>query len=510
MRPLPIFTALLIVALTLGSAAVLAFAAPWSGLGAADWAAVRFTLWQALWSAALCCLLAVPLARALFRRRFAGRDLLIALMGAPFVLPVLVAVLGLLAIVGRAGPVNLGLDALGLPTVSIFGLRGVVLANVFLNLPLATRMLLMGWQDIPAERFRLAASLSMGPGAVARHLEGPMTARVLPGAFVAICLICLTSFAVALTLGGGPKASTVELLIYQALRFDYDLGRAALLASVQFGLCAAVTLLAAWATLPTFHDAGRGYVGAQPPAPPGWRRWSDGALIGAAALFLGLPLLAVVWRGLPGLTDLPSGIAGAAARSVVVALGSAGLSLTAALSLSMAIAAQPPGHRLLEMAGMLPLATSSLVLGTGMFVVTRPLAPEDLALPVTVLVNALMTLPFLVRLILPQARRVLADYGRLAGSLGLTGWPALRFLILPRLRRPLAYGAGLAAALSMGDLGVIALFAGENTQTLPVLVSRLMGAYRMEAAAAVALVLVAISLALFVVLDAGGARDVDA
>ena len=60
--------------------------------------------------------------------------------------------------------------------------------------------------------------------------------RIAPGAFAVIFVICLSSFAVALTLGGGPRATTVELAIYQAVRFDFDLGRAALLSVIQLGL----------------------------------------------------------------------------------------------------------------------------------------------------------------------------------------------------------------------------------------------------------------------------------
>ena len=54
---------------------------------------------------------------------------------------------------------------------------------------------------MPAERFRLAASLGFGPGDVARVLERPMLREVVPGAFVVIFILCLTSFAVALALG---------------------------------------------------------------------------------------------------------------------------------------------------------------------------------------------------------------------------------------------------------------------------------------------------------------------
>ena len=86
------------------------------------------------------------------------------------------------------------------------------------------RLILQGWIAIPAERFRLAASLDAPVG---RLLERPMLRRIAPGAFAVIFVICLSSFAIALTLGGGPRATTVELAIYQAVRFDFDLARAA-------------------------------------------------------------------------------------------------------------------------------------------------------------------------------------------------------------------------------------------------------------------------------------------
>jgi thiamine transport system permease protein len=502
--------ALLLAALTLGSAIIVAARATSWTLGPADGAALRFTLLQAALSAGLSALLAVPVARALMRRRFAGRGLLIRLMAAPFVLPVVVAVLGLLAVFGRAGPVNGALAALGLPALSIFGLHGVILAHVFLNLPLAVRIILMGWQAIPAERIRLAQSLGFSDRAMFRHIEAPMLRAVLPGAAAVIFLLCLTSFAVALTLGGGPKSSTLELAIFQALRFDFDLGRAALLAALQLALCAAVTVATARVASPFGFGAGLDRA-VLPFAPRGWRVGLDAVAIAAAALLLLAPLLAVLLRGLPGLMDLPDGVWPAAARSVLVALASAALAVAAALVL--ALAAVPFGRfgRGIEVVAMLPLAASGLVMGVGLFLVIHPLArPESLALPVTVLVNATLSLPYLFRLLLPQARQVVADYGRLSASLGMGARARLRWVILPRLSRPLGYGAGLAAALSMGDLGVIALFAGDQGATLPLMVQRLMGAYRMEQAAGAALLLVSLSFGVFWLFDRIGDRNADA
>ncbi len=497
-------SALAALLLALVAAPLVAVAVRGAGLalGPADWAAIRFTLVQAVVSAVVSALLAIPVARALARRRFPGRSLVILLMGAPFLLPAVVAVLGLLAIFGRAGLFNTALQTVGLEPLSIYGLHGVVLAHVFLNLPLAVRMILHGWLAIPTERMRLAQSLGFGPAETCRHLERPMLREVLPGVILVILLICLTSFAVVLTLGGGPGATTIELAIYQAVRFDFDLARAAGLAAVQVLISATVAVAALILVRPAGFGAG---LDRDIPltAPGGWRRVGDTFAIAAATLFLVLPLAAVALRGMPGLVDLPPSVLPAALRSIGVALTSAVLTTAAALILALAAARRPAPF--VEAAATLPLATSGLVLGTGLFLIIQPFAPPmTLALPVTILVNTALSLPFLYRILLPEARGLRAGYGQLADSLGLQGWSRLRWLVLPRLSRPLGFGAGIAAALSMGDLGAITLFAGERQATLPLVIQQLAGAYRIEAASAASLILVTLSFALFWACDAGG------
>lgn len=467
----------------------------------ADWGTVRFTLLQATLSALASIALAIPVARALARRRFPGRGALITLLGAPFILPVIVGVLGLLAVFGRNGLLNGMLGWFGIAPISIYGLQGVVLAHVFFNLPLATRIILQGWQAIPGERFRLAASLGMSAGQVARRLEYPMLRGVLPGAAMVIFSLCLSSFAVALTLGGGPRATTLELAIYQAFRFDFDLGRAAVLALAQLGLTGAAVGLALWFSAPPGFGAGLDRVVRRWEADSFGLRLIDGAAIALAAAFLLLPLGMIFLGGLRGLGEMPRAVWEAAGVSVLIALISTALTILLALGLA----------RRGEIWGYLGLAVSPMVIGTGLFLLINPVVdPALMALPVTAGVNALMALPFAVRVLAPDMARIEAEYGRLADALGLAGWARMRWLILPRLRKTLGFSAGLTAALSMGDLGVVALFASPDWATLPLQMYRLMGAYRMEAAAGAALVLLALSLALFWIFDRGGREDVDA
>lgn len=502
--------ALLIAALTLGTLTAVALHARGSAtLGAADLGALRFTLLQAGASALLSVALAIPVARALARRSFIGRRLLIALMGAPFILPVVVAILGLVAVFGRSGWINVALITFGLPTVSIYGFQGVLLGNVFFNLPLAARLILQGWQTIPAEHFRLAASLEFAPADTFRIIEWPMLRAIVPGALLAIFLICLTSFAIALTLGGGPAATTVELAIYQAFRFDFDLTRAALLAAIQFALCAAATLASLKLSLPIATSGGLDRPVERRDAGAIALRIQDATALTLGALFLFLPLASVGLSGIGALPGLPMAVWLAALRSLGVAVVATGL--TGLIALALGLSRSRGGSRLIELAGMTPLAASPLVLGTGLFLIINPLAdPAALALPLTALTNAAMAMPFALRALLPALDQIEATQGRLADSLGLPLWARLRLVVLPRLRRPLGFALGLSAALSMGDLGVIAIFAGPHSATLPLQIYRLMGAYRMEDASGAALLLLIISLALFWFFDRGVGGDAKA
>ena len=486
--------------LIIGSLGFLLPHAEISRISTADFAALRFTLLQAALSAAVSCLLAIPLARALFRAQFWGRAALIRLISAPFILPSLAAVMGLLAVFGRGGVLNDTLAAVGAPQLSIFGLGGVVLAHVFLNLPLATRMLLNGWAGVPTERFRLAQSLSFRRGAMLRHLEWPMLRALLPSIFAVIFLVCLTSFSVVLILGGGPRATTIELGIYQSLRFEFDLRRAANLALMQTAICLLAVAFMAAVWRPAGFGAGldrkvqlRGV-------------WLDGPVIALAALFFALPLAAIVARGLAGLIDLPNGFWMAAGRSVFIAVTSAFLAVWAALMLAMA-RARGAGIWA-ELAAMLPLGTSSLALGVGAFLALRPvMPPQNAALTLAILFNAAMALPFVYRLLLPACREVQAGYARLMSSLRMSYWAMLRVVFLPRLAPIIGFGLGLSAAMAMGDFGVIALFGAADQPTLPILAARLMGAYQMQAAASVTLWLILIAFAMFWLFDHLGGRD---
>lgn len=473
-----------------------------------------FTLWQATLSTLLSVGLAVPVARALARRTaFPGRTLLLRLFVLPLVMPVIVAVFGIVAVYGQSGWINAALSAVGLPRGQyLYGLTGILIAHVFFNLPLSVRLLLPAWQAVPGDSWRLAAQLGMGSGAIFRIIELPLLRQTLPGVAVLVFLLSFTSFAVVLALGGGPAATTLEVAIYQSLRFDFDLGRAVALALLQLALGMALVgfghrLMKPMETAPLL----RAHV-LRPDLASRIGRAGDGAAILSATLFVALPVLAVLADGI-------AGPIGAVLADPVIWLGvlrSLGVGIAAGLlclGLSIALVGlqrrwrlrhPSPAVGLVEFASMAGLMVSPLALGTGLFLLFRPVVDRPaMALGLVVIMNALMALPFALKLLAAAALDAARQYDRLCAGLGLAGWNRLRLVEWPVLRRPVALCLALAASLSAGDLGAIALFGRSDTATLPLLLYQQIAAYRLQAAGVTALLLLAVSLGLFAAFERG-------
>jgi thiamine transport system permease protein len=110
-------------------------------------------------------------------------------------------------------------------------------------------------------------------------------------------------------------------------------------------------------------------------------------------------------------------------------------------------------------------------------------------------------MPFAIRAIRPAHDAAAARNDRLCASLGLGGVARLRLIEWPELRRALATAFAFAMALSLGDLGVIALFGSDAVQTLPYLLLSRMGSYRTADAAGLALFLGLICLLLVAAAD---------
>ncbi|QXC36184.1 thiamine/thiamine pyrophosphate ABC transporter permease [Aeromonas sp. FDAARGOS 1407] len=480
-----------------------------------------FSLGQALLSTLLSLGLAIPVARALARRRFTGRRLLLKLFGLSLVLPVIIAIFGIVAVHGKQGWLPQLLRSLGLdPGNYLYGLFGILLAHVFFNMPLAARLILQSIESIPESSWRLASQLGMRSIHIFRLLEWPLIRAQLPGLASLIFMLCFTSFTTVLALGGGPKSTTLEVAVYQALRFDFDLATAGGLALVQLLLTAALLLLQhKLQTTPANRLSSRRPCLRPDRHQPGTLAVDTLALLSGLAIFLP-PLLAIVVAGFhPGLlTALSSNrLWQASGQSILIALAAGTLAtlLGAALLLtSRHLKVREHKCRaaaLWEASGSMILMIPAVVLSTGLFIMFMPFTDVFALGPwLVVLVNALMALPYVLRTLSAPMQLVVRQYDRLADSLGVHSLHRLRLVEWPLLRRPLAQAAALSMILSLGDLGAIAMFGSQELTTLPWLLYQQLGSYRLTEAAATALLLLMLCFSLFWLVERGlGGKHVE-
>lgn len=512
---------LLVALLTLGSlyrhAPTLSIASIWQDAYLLH--VIRFTFWQALLSALCSVLPAIFLARALYRRRFPGRQILLRLCAMTLVLPVLVAVFGILSVYGRQGWLAQLCGWLGVDYhFSPYGLQGILLAHVFFNLPLASRLLLQSLENIAVEQRQLAAQLGMNSWQQFRFVEWPALRRQILPAGALIFMLCFASFATVLSLGGGPKATTIELAIYQALSYDYDLGRAALLAIIQLVCCLGLVLLSQKLSqaLPVGHTHAQRW---RNPQDNLWQRGSDALLILFALLLILPPLLAVIVdganRAMLEVLQQPA-LWHAFWTSLRIATGSGLLCLLLTMMLLWSSRElrlrQRKGYALsLELSGMLILAMPGIVLATGFFL----LLSDTLGIPhspwvVVILTNALMAIPYALKVLDNPMRDVAERYNQLCVSLDMRGWSRLRWVELSALKRPLTQALAFACILSLGDFGVIALFGNEHFRTLPFYLYQQIGAYRNQDGAVTAMLLLVLCFVLFTLIERISGRHADA
>jgi thiamine transport system permease protein len=469
---------------------------------------VSFSIWQATLSMLLSIGLAIPVARAFARfGEFPFRSLLLRLFGLPLVVPAVVAVLGIVSVYGSDGWIPLGRD--------LYGLTGILLAHLFFNLPLAIRLLLPAWSSIPTPYWHLSQQLQLNQWQQWRILEWPALRETLPGVCLLIFMLCLTSFAVVLTLGGGPRSTTLEVAIYQSLRFDFEPMQAVVLALLQLALCASVAAIALFVQkLPEVEIT----VSADNIAAAKTKSIASVVLIVATVIFVTMPLGAMLIDAISGpvvAVITKPGLWQAALLSVSIGLAAALLSVLAAwmilrTSADLAYSGKKRFAAGIELSGQVIYVVPPLVLGTGLFILLAPhVNVFNWAIPIVILVNALMGLPFALRSLGPAMRQNKMRYERLCQNLDITGWHRLRLIDWPALRRPVGLAAALVAALAMGDLGVIALFGSPETTTLPLMLYHQLGAYLIKEAAVTAVFLLLSCLAIFWLLEQliGGRRN---
>ena len=464
---------------------------------------VWFTFWQALTSTALTFAIGLPAAYVLGRYSFPGRSLVRALVIVPFVLPTVVVALAFLAILPP------GLDR---------GWVAIVIAHAFFNVAVVVLIVSTFWAGLDRRVSEAAATLGAGPWRRLREITLPLLTPGLAAAAAIVFLFSFTSFGIVLILGG-PASSTIETEIYnQAVRL-FDLRAAAVLSLVQL-LCVG---LAVWVTLRLeARVAPRRGVRSERDVLLAPQTARDRVVVigslGVLAMFLALPLAVLVERslsvggeyGLGAYRELarPTSVLLAtpyeAVWNSIVYAGAATVIAVVVGGLAAFAVASSRGPRTLDVLLMLPLGASAVMLGFG-FVIAFDRAPIDFRSEpwIVPVAQALVAIPFVVRIVAPTLRAIDERQREAAAVLGASPGRVRREIDLPIVGRAVTVAAGFAFAISLGEFGATVFLARPDSPTLPVAIFRFLnrpGELNAAQAYALAVVLMGVTaLALLVV-----------
>jgi sulfate/thiosulfate transport system permease protein len=168
-----------------------------------------------------------------------------------------------------------------------------------------------------------------------------------------------------------------------------------------------------------------------------------------------------------------------------------------------------PGQRLIGSLIDLPFALPTIVAGLTLLALYGPGSPFGLHLAFTraavVLALLFVTLPFVVRSVQPVLIEVDTEVEEAAASLGASNATTLRRIILPALRPAILSGAALAFARCIGEIGSLVLIAGK-VQIASIVIFADIESDSQQAAAALSVVLLAVSLVVLVILRRLGTR----
>ncbi|WP_157538753.1 ABC transporter permease [Hydrogenophaga flava] len=471
--------------------------------------------WRVLWSfaqagitCALALLLGLPCAWVLARREFPGRALVLRLLMLPFVVPTLVAAMGVLALWGPRGLIggplaDAGIELTDTPWLLLYG-------NLFFNLCLVVRAGVDALEQVGAQRLAAARTLGATPWRAFWRIEWPAIAPWLASALCLVFLYCFAGFGLALVLGG-QRYATAEVEIYTLVAHELELGRAGVLAVWMMVLTGAVALAYAWLERRLAAPARVTPVLRQRPATVAQWLGVAGAM-GLLALVCVAPLAAILWHAASALF-VGQGAAVLTDPDTLAALGNTlrfsvlAVVFATALGLSHAFALQ--ASVTWRALAFLPFVVSPVSVAFGLLL----LYPDwSASLVVLLAAYALLAWPFVTKSVTAALDGLPAHCAQAAATLGATPWRVFRRVTLPMIAPALRRGMAFAAATALGEFAVTLFLSRPEWTTLTTLIHQHLGrpgAAQLDAAFVLAALLMALALLAFLLIEGRDRRAGD-
>jgi len=473
---------------------------------------LRFTILQSAASTALALAIGLPGAWLAARFDFRGRRILLALAAIPFCFPPILVILAFILYYGKEGMLS-QLYALvgGRPHEyqgMLYSFWGIVLVHAFYNFPIAVHQVSAHWMRIPSSQAEAARTL--GAGRFRAFLAGVLP-QLLPSVAQAaglIFLYCFFSFTTVLVFGGR-AGTTLEVQIYQALRYQSNLPLSTVYSAIETLFAfAGIYVITRKSDARKSQMADYGRIQRRARAAGAEKLAVLAYEIFIAIFFLG-PLAAIVVEafrvpasfggatkfGLGNFSRLLGGFQAPLIPALISTLKLSGLAALLATFFGVAASAsiyslEKSGRgvalaRAIETSQWLPLAVSPAIMAYGWLF----LSSNHTTSYALVAAQAAIAWPFVSRSLHAALRALNPKVREAARTLGATPLKSFVSVELRMIGPSIAASAAFAFSITAGDANVPLMLGMNEHETLPLLLYRLTSAYRFNEACAAGLVL---------------------
>ena len=476
-----------------------------------------FTIKEALLSALLSVLIALPFAAYFSKYTFPGRRIVLTISQLAFTIPTILVVLGFVIWYGNNGYLNNAIKTLfsikSTPLQILYSFKAIILAHVYLNFPIAFALITAAWTALPDNLEKASYLLGKGKIETFCRITLPRLSGSIASSFALIFLYCFSSFAIVMVLGGNPAYSTLEVEIYRRVHVNADIKSAAALAIFAFAVNALLLIITTpGRKVKKGERKGRVLIKAH------------GALLAEAIvlsllilLFLIPPMAAIAVRAFftrdgifttrawQGIFEGGFGLIGSALNAIYLSfiIGLIVALLSVWMGSAIAMASAKRSSRILPFISSLPLAAGSVMMGLGLLLVTSFISTElgirnyYLSILFVIAAHLVIVLPFSVRTITPGARMIPDTLEKASSTLGVNRGKTYRRVESPLLAPYRRKAFAFSFALSLGEVNATLMLSSGNVETIPVLIYRMIGSYDYQGAAALGTVLLLLALIVF-------------
>ncbi|HIE22659.1 MAG TPA: iron ABC transporter permease [Candidatus Korarchaeota archaeon] len=455
--------------------------------------ALKFSFAQAFVSALLSVILAIPPAYLDATYDFKGRKLLKTMVTMPFTLPT----------------ISVALSFLLLSRTGIFpgGWPSIIAAHVYFNYGMCSQIISASLSSISTDVEEAADTLGASYWLKMRAIVLPLLTKGITYSFTLTFVLCFTSFAIPLLLGG-PRYRTLEVEIYSLYKVFLDEKLASGAAIIQLAVTSILSIIAL-RSLPAARSKEVRVRRGLPKDPFHATLLVYYIIMAFTTLY---PVAYLLYRSLFNpLTDefSPGVYIKIFSRGFDPSLGTSPLnslinslffaamtSISTLLVASLLISSTPRIKDLGMLISLFPLGTSSISLALGLYALG-----SKLQIPGWVLITSshfLISAPFTFRSLEAGASSIDPTFMDAAETLGLDRLDATFKVLLPLILPSVLVGSFYAFVMSISETSAVALLSTPETQTLTVAALRYSGVRRFQEATAISVLVCLMTWALLV------------